>query len=74
MIKMVLDFEKEVANPIDLLTKVYSLNNLSKCMVHNNIYTLYCKNDRKPLCVSCLYSNSGAHKQHKVVPLNKAAS
>ena len=32
---------------------------------------MYCINDRKPLCVNCLYM-SHVHKPHKIVPLQKA--
>ena len=44
---------------------------MSRCIIHNNVITLYCKNESKPLCVSCSYL-SQIHKTHKVVPLDKA--
>lgn len=40
-----------------------------KCMLHNNNYTLYCEQDRKPLCASCMYQNN-SHRTHKVMALN----
>jgi hypothetical protein len=40
-----------------------------KCFQHNNNYTLYCENDQKPICASCMYQNQ-IHKLHKVLPLN----
>jgi len=42
-----------------------------RCLVHNNVITLYCLNERKPLCVTCMYQNN-LHKKHKVIPLNRA--
>lgn len=42
-----------------------------RCLQHNNVSTLYCINDKKPLCVTCMYQNN-LHKKHKVVSLNKA--
>ena len=42
-----------------------------RCLAHNNIITLYCLNERKPMCVTCMYQNN-LHKKHKVIPLNRA--
>ncbi len=47
-----------------ILNSVQSL----RCLQHNNALSLYCLNERKILCVNCIY---GAHKHrsHKIVPL-----
>ncbi len=45
--------------------------NMPKCYQHNNVQTMYCITDKKPLCVNCLYI-SNLHKPHKVIPLQKA--
>ena len=50
---------------------MYEANSLPKCIIHKNIITMYCKNDHKPLCANCLYSNQ-SHKKHHVLPLAKA--
>lgn len=66
-----ISFERDIIRPISFHEDVFKTANLPKCLQHNNILTLYCKNDSKPLCAGCLYA-SQAHKPHKVVPLAKA--
>lgn len=39
-----------------------------RCLQHNNILSLYCLNERRILCVNCLYGIH-RHRSHKVVPL-----
>lgn len=57
--------------PIDTQTSVFMAKSPQRCLHHNNIITLYCSNDHKPLCVTCMYQNT-AHKKHKVMPINRA--
>lgn len=44
-----------------------------RCLHHNNVITLYCVNDKRPLCAHCMYQVI-AHGKHEVIPLNKASS
>lgn len=39
-----------------------------RCLQHNNMLSLYCLNERRILCVNCLYGMH-KHRSHKVVPL-----
>lgn len=64
-------FYKEVKNPIEIQTSIFASKSLQRCLDHNNVTTLYCVSDKRPLCVTCMYQNN-AHKKHKVVPLNRA--
>jgi len=65
-------FNKEVKSPIEIQTSIFASKSLQRCLDHNNVTTLYCVSDKKPLCVTCMYKNN-AHKKHKVVPLNRAS-
>ena len=41
-----------------------------KCIKHIEDYiSLYCQQEKKLMCVSCLYAST-QHKNHNVVPLN----
>ena len=70
--KMMDRFYKEVRNPIEIQSSIFASKALQRCLEHNNVTTLYCVSDKKPLCVTCMYQHS-AHKKHKVVPLNRAS-
>ena len=64
-------FERTVRAPVQVIEDLW-LNKLpQKCMVHSNNFTLYCEQDRKPLCASCMYQNN-AHRAHRVNALNLA--
>ncbi len=56
--------------PIGLYTAIQQSSQPQKCLLHNNISTLYCLNDQRILCAGCMYQSSG-HKGHKVVPVNR---
>ena len=62
-------FERSVAVPVQVIEDIWQNKMPQKCIIHNNNYTLYCEQDRKPLCASCMYQNN-AHRAHKVVSLN----
>ena len=42
-----------------------------RCLIHNNVISLYCEIDRQPLCANCMYETQ-KHRNHRVVPLEKA--
>ena len=42
-----------------------------RCLIHNNLLTLYCEIDRQTLCANCMY-DSQRHRTHRVVPIEKA--
>ncbi|XP_036600147.1 probable E3 ubiquitin-protein ligase TRIML1 [Trichosurus vulpecula] len=42
-----------------------------KCEVHQKVRTLFCENDKSPVCVSC--SRSKEHEGHKLYCIEKAA-
>jgi hypothetical protein len=44
-----------------------------KCLKHLDFITLYCENEKKLLCVNCLYGST-AHKNHSVTPSNSTSS
>lgn len=50
---------------------MYQAKAPQKCLLHNNISTLYCVKDERLLCAGCMYQTP-IHKGHKVIPLNKA--
>lgn len=43
-----------------------------KCFIHNLNFSLYCHQDRKPLCPDCVNKYKNKHKNHKVVPLGSS--
>jgi hypothetical protein len=57
--------------PINFETSIFQSKTPQRCLQHNNVITLYCINDKKPLCAHCMYQ-VGAHGKHEVVPLSKA--
>lgn len=65
-------FQREVEGPIDTMTAVYMSKHPQRCLIHNNVITLYCTQDRRPLCVTCMYQNN-EHKKHKVLPINRSS-
>lgn len=67
---MVENFEKEIVKPITFHKTVYNSGSPPKCILHNNILTLYCKNDNQLLCAGCIYSFQ-SHKTHKIMPFTK---
>lgn len=58
-------------NPWSYYLTVLNSKTPQRCLTHNNVLSLYCHNDNKPLCVSCVYQSS-IHKKHRVIPLNRA--
>ena len=64
-------FERTVVVPVQVIEDIWQNKMPQKCIVHNNNYTLYCEQDRKPLCASCMYQNT-LHKNHKVISLNSS--
>jgi hypothetical protein len=48
-------FEREIRKPVAFHTSVLMAKSQPKCTVHNNVLTLYCKNDSKTLCANCSY-------------------
>lgn len=64
-------FHKEIEIPIDFQTSIFLSKTPQRCLTHNNVVTLYCVYDKKPLCVTCMYQ-SALHRKHKVIPLNRA--
>ncbi|KAG8013480.1 Tripartite motif-containing protein 35 [Nibea albiflora] len=42
------------------------------CSLHAEKQKLFCQDDQQPVCVICLHSNS--HKNHRVEPIDEAAS
>lgn len=59
-------------NKLSSCLEIYSIleSNLQsqRCLQHNNTLTLYCLNERRILCVNCLYGMH-KHRSHKVIPL-----
>lgn len=66
-------YRKEVELPINFETSIYQSKTPQRCLQHNNVITLYCINDKKPLCAHCMYQVV-AHGKHEVIPLSKASS
>jgi hypothetical protein len=65
-------FHKEIELPIDSYTSVFLAKAPQRCLQHNNVITLYCFNEHRPLCVTCMYQNN-SHKKHKVMPINRVS-
>ena len=59
--------------PINFETSIFQSKTPQRCLQHNNVITLYCINDKKPLCAHCMYQIV-AHGKHEVVPLGKASA
>lgn len=64
-------YRKEIELPVKYETSIFMSKTPQRCLQHNNVITLYCINDKKPLCVHCMYQVF-SHKKHEVVPLAKA--
>ena len=64
-------YRKEVELPIFYETSIFTSKTPQRCLTHNNVLTLFCNQDQKPLCVNCIQSTT--HKNHEVIPINKAA-
>lgn len=64
-------FEKVIWQNIQIMEEIYFNKMPQKCLVHNNNFTLYCENDMRPLCASCVYQNLG-HKNHRIMPLGSS--
>lgn len=43
-----------------------------KCFLHNINYSLYCKEDHRPLCPDCINKYNNPHRGHRVIPLANA--
>lgn len=69
ILKIKQKYEKNVEQTVQVIEKLGFNKMPQKCLQHNNNLTLYCENDQKPLCASCMYQNQ-IHKQHRVLPLN----
>lgn len=52
-----------------LYTACYNNQIPQKCLKHLNFITLYCSDEKKLLCVNCLYGST-THKDHEVFPSN----
>lgn len=59
--------------PINFETSIFQSKTPQRCLQHNNIITLYCINDKKPLCAHCMFQVI-AHGKHEVIPLSKASA
>jgi hypothetical protein len=57
--------------PINFESSIFQSKTPQRCLQHNHVITLYCINDKKPLCAQCMYQVV-AHGKHEVVPLGKA--
>jgi hypothetical protein len=66
-------FRKEIELPINYETSIFLSKTPQRCLNHNNVITLFCLDDKKPLCVHCMYQ-AFSHKKHEVVPISKATS
>ena len=56
---------------LDLYRTCYENDLPQKCLKHLNFITLYCADERKLLCVNCLYGST-VHKDHSVTPSNQS--
>ena len=57
--------------PINFESSIFQSKTPQRCLQHNHVITLYCMNDKKPLCAQCMYQVV-AHGGHEVIPLGKA--
>ena len=57
--------------PINFESSIFRSKTPQRCLQHNHVITLYCMNDKKPLCAQCMYQVV-AHGGHEVIPLGKA--
>ena len=48
------------------------LNNSLLCSIHGEEITLFCLEDKSLCCTNCLFPNKN-HKNHKILPISKAA-
>lgn len=58
----------KLAACLDIYSMLENGEQKQRCLIHNNTLSLYCLNQRRVLCVNCIY---GVHKHrtHKVLPL-----
>lgn len=53
---------------MEIFTMLESNMQTQRCLHHNNALSLYCLNERRILCVNCVYGLH-RHRSHKVLPL-----
>jgi len=68
IIKLKQKYEKSVWQTVQVLEEIHIHKMPQKCFHHSNNFSLYCENDQKPLCASCVHQNQ-VHKAHKIIPL-----
>ena len=63
--------QENINTSLDLYRTCYDNGLPQKCLKHLNFITLYCEDERKLLCVNCLYGST-LHKNHTVIPSNSS--
>jgi hypothetical protein len=66
--KELLNSKSKLSSALEMLSMLDTGGQKQRCLEHNNTMTLYCLNERRILCVNCLYGMS-RHRSHKVFPL-----
>lgn len=60
--------KNKLCSCMEIYTMLETNMQTQRCLLHNNALSLYCMNERRILCVNCLYGMH-RHRSHKVLPL-----
>lgn len=62
------DNRERLVTCFDIFEILYQNSVPQRCLEHNNFLTLYCEEEKKMLCVNCIYGNT-LHRMHTVTPI-----